>query len=215
MSKEQRERRLFKRARDRRIAQHCLLAVVCFGGGWWLWEMSWEVKYVAMVLGLVGVGFGVAAFWKWVSDVGEDEALRRWVDGPGVCGKCGYDVRACEDGRCSECGWVWPKGEVRLMREDVWDWRMGWRIDYLECEGKWLRVMLGVWLLLTVVMGVCGGLLLGRPFDLVGFATLFVLLATVTPWMNTGLNVVRIWQYMRRSEAGERELGGSCREREM
>lgn len=56
-------------------------------------DIRWIALWPAVTLLL-----GLQAFWHW--------RIWRYRLQPGCCPTCGYDLRGCVDGRCSECGTV-------------------------------------------------------------------------------------------------------------
>lgn len=71
-----------------------LLATAPFAGGWnVLWWPAYAVVFVLCAIGTSLFGFA--------------DRQRRWRIIEGLCGKCGYDLRASKE-RCPECGTMIP-----------------------------------------------------------------------------------------------------------
>jgi hypothetical protein len=70
--------------------------------------------------------------WEAFREPTESDAISCFAHDRERCGRCGYSVTGNVTGRCPECGWIYPVGEMRAEDPDWSAWWRKWRIGYLH-----------------------------------------------------------------------------------
>jgi len=67
---------------------------------------------------LIAAFFLIALFAFYFWRAGRRSAWRRWSSDSPLCPRCGYDLRAQSEARCSECGSSFSLGELWIAQRD-------------------------------------------------------------------------------------------------
>jgi ribosomal protein L37E len=91
-----------------------------------------DLRMTSVLLAIPVIVFSLRFAYVLWHEPTEDDAIASFAEDREHCGRCGYSVIANATGRCSECGWDFPTGTLRIEDREWTAWWKKWRIGYMR-----------------------------------------------------------------------------------